>query len=387
MFFSRRWTPHFLIYSLITLWQPLSTLANYDPSACNNSPHLCSLSYGDITYLGTHNSPFLRNKQTGFSTSGNQYFNVTVQLDAGIRLLQGQLHQDPDGSEPRMCHSSCSLLDGGSLTEWLSQIQTWMQSHPSEVVTLLIVNSDNIAAKTLETYFSNSKTADMAYVPPQGTKIRSFPTLQTMIKDNKRLVIFLTSSFDYTSAPYLLNEWDFIWETQWQTTDPQGWSCDLDRPAALRNSTQMAEQQGIVPPLNWFLYQNMGLGILQPNVDIIYTTNGDGLTSGLKNCAASSAWEYLPVPRVPIFILVDFFNEGNPISTVDTLNNVTNPINRVAPPPTPSQTPSQGDVGGKSAGELSLDNLLMQIDSGKNPTWGDWIIAGGNWGPQISINL
>lgn len=290
MFFSRRWTPHFLISSLIIFWQPLSTLANYDDQACNNSPHLCSLSYGEITYLGTHNSPFLRNKQTSFSTSGNQYFNVTVQLDAGIRLLQGQLHQDPDGSEPRMCHSSCSLLDGGPLTEWLSQIQKWMESHPSEgmgyvlvsssnmgisadnicvVVTLLIVNSDNIPAKTLKTYFSNSKTADLAYVPPQGTKIRSFPTLQTMIKDNKRLVIFLTSSFDYTSAPYLLNEWDFIWETQWQNTDPQGWSCDLDRPTALRNNTQKAEQEGIVPLLNWFLYQSIGLGILQPDVDIV----------------------------------------------------------------------------------------------------------------------
>ena len=40
--------------------------------ACNNSPDLCSRSYSSITYLGAHDSPFLRNSSNGFSDSGNQ---------------------------------------------------------------------------------------------------------------------------------------------------------------------------------------------------------------------------------------------------------------------------------------------------------------------------
>ena len=139
------------------------------------------------------------------------------------------------------------------------------------MVTLLIVNTDNIPAKTLETYFSSSGTAELAYVPPDGVMIRSFPTLETMIKEKKRLVIFLTSSFDYSSAPYLLNEWNYIWETRWENTDPTDWSCDLDRTPSLKGDIETAEEQGIVPLLNWYLYQSVGLGILKPDVDIVST--------------------------------------------------------------------------------------------------------------------
>lgn len=41
-------------------------------TACNNSPDLCSKSYGEITHLGAHDSPFVRDASTDYSTSGNQ---------------------------------------------------------------------------------------------------------------------------------------------------------------------------------------------------------------------------------------------------------------------------------------------------------------------------
>lgn len=59
-----------------------------------------------------------------------QWYNATVALDAGVRLLQSQLHKD--GSDIKLCHSSCSLFDGGTLTSWLTPIATWMFAHPSE---------------------------------------------------------------------------------------------------------------------------------------------------------------------------------------------------------------------------------------------------------------
>ncbi|KAF8451764.1 hypothetical protein BGX38DRAFT_1329427 [Terfezia claveryi] len=87
---------------------------------------------------------------TSFSTSGNQFFNVTVQLDVGIRLLQRQLHKDSKGGEPRLCHSTCTLMDAGTLGDRLSKIKEWMDEHESKVVTLLIVNEElhmNIGAE------------------------------------------------------------------------------------------------------------------------------------------------------------------------------------------------------------------------------------------------
>ena len=118
--------------SLLLLLSPFASADEYNTTACNNSPHLCNLSYGAITHLGTHNSPFLRDASTGFSISGNQYFNVTMQLNSGVRLLQAQMHKDENGGEPRLCHSSCALMDGGTLTKWLSEIKAWMDSHTSE---------------------------------------------------------------------------------------------------------------------------------------------------------------------------------------------------------------------------------------------------------------
>ena len=65
--------------SLLSLLLPLafaSTLdRRNDTTACNNSPSLCDKSYGEITPLGAHNSPFVRDESTDFSTSGNQYVN------------------------------------------------------------------------------------------------------------------------------------------------------------------------------------------------------------------------------------------------------------------------------------------------------------------------
>jgi hypothetical protein len=41
-------------------------------TACNNSPSLCSKSYGEITHLGAHDSPFVRDASTSYSTAANQ---------------------------------------------------------------------------------------------------------------------------------------------------------------------------------------------------------------------------------------------------------------------------------------------------------------------------
>lgn len=127
-------------------------------NACNNSPDLCTRPYNNITYLGAHNSPFLRNKETSFSTSGNHYYNTTTQLDAGVRLLSGQVHKaNGTGNDAwHLCHSSCDLLDAGTLENWLSEIKTWMDANTNDVVTLLLVNSDNASPADLGGVFSSS---------------------------------------------------------------------------------------------------------------------------------------------------------------------------------------------------------------------------------------
>lgn len=64
-----------LVWLLFALPSALSAAVSSQNSSlvCNNSPDLCSKSYGDITHLGTHDSAFVRNASNGYTVSGNQY--------------------------------------------------------------------------------------------------------------------------------------------------------------------------------------------------------------------------------------------------------------------------------------------------------------------------
>lgn len=143
----------------------------------------------------------------------------------------------------------------------------------SEVVTLLIVNGDKLSASELLPSFQDSEADSIAFVPSTGMSIREFPTLQAMIKKDKRLVVFITSGGGDKTAPFLLNEWDYIWETKWENTDANNWSCAVDRPGRLKGAEgiKLAEEEGVVPLLNWFLYADSGLGIMRPYVEVVRT--------------------------------------------------------------------------------------------------------------------
>lgn len=175
-------------------------------TACNNSPSLCSRSYDNITHLGAHNSPFLRDSSTGFSTSGNQFYNSTVQLSAGVRLLTAQVQTPSDSTALHVCHSSCSLLDAGTLSSWLSEVKTWMDSNPNDVVTILLVNGAGATASALAEAYTNSSLADLAYTPSSLEATTSWPTLSSLIGNNTRVLNFVASLDDNTAAPYLMYE-------------------------------------------------------------------------------------------------------------------------------------------------------------------------------------
>ena len=66
--------------------------------------------------------------------------------------------------------------------------------------------------------------------------------------------------------------------------------------------------------------------IQYPNTSYITTTNApSGGTGNLGASASRCSSEY---GRAPTFIVVDFFNVGPAIETVDGLNGVTNPVGR-----------------------------------------------------------
>lgn len=361
------------LLALLPLAAAATSVAPRDTKACNNSPSLCSKSYGEITHLGAHDSAFLRDSSTGNSISGNQHYNTTVQLDAGVRLVSAQVHQD--GSEWHLCHSTCSLLDSGKLSTWLSEIKDWLDSNPNEVVTVLLVNSDNAKGSDLDAEFKAAKITDYAYKPTSQGPPTSWPTLQSLIDDGTRLMTFVTPLSDNAGATYLMDEFKYIFENPYDVTSSSNFSCNVDRPSTV-DSAASAIAANMLPLQNHFLYQTVVLDYQAPNDSYVDTTNAPSGGEGNLGDATSdckTAWG-----RQPAFILVDYFEKGPAIETVDKLNGVTDAVGR-------TNISAIAEDQESSASTYSnvfkgLVDLVRSAQAGANPSMGEWVWAGGDWG-------
>ena len=191
--------------------------------------------YSEQTFIGTHNSVAIRTKDNNWSLSGNQYFNISTQLESGIRLLQAQGHRHPNGtSEIRLCHFSCTLMDGGSLQEFLRTVLEFLEAYPREVVTLLFVNTGPPLKQWAAAYYDTG--ADLvSYSPPSNKRhgkmrLEDWPTIEEMVDNNQRLVTFLSSGANLDQVSYLLPEYGYLFETNFGIESPDQYTCLPSRP-------------------------------------------------------------------------------------------------------------------------------------------------------------
>jgi hypothetical protein len=298
-------------------------------TACNNSPNLCSKGYDQITFLGAHDSPFLRDASTDYSASGNQYYDTTTSLSAGVRLLTAQVQLGGNsGNELHVCHTSCDLLDAGTLSSWLAEVRSWMNSNPNDVVTVLLVNGAGASASELAAqYQSAGITTSLAYTPSGSTsQSQQWPTLQSLINSGTRLVNFVASLDDNSAAPFLMNEFNYVFENNYEVSSPSNFTCEASRPST---ETSQLVSNDMLPLMNHFLYHIDGgslFNIESPNSSYVGTTNAPQGGVGNLGTAATTCRQYYG--RAPSFILVDFATVGPAIATVDHLNGVTNPVGR-----------------------------------------------------------
>lgn len=198
-----------------------------------------------------------------------------------------------------------------------------------------------------------------------------------MIDDGTRLVTFVTSVDSATAeTSYLLDEWSYIFENPYDVTSSDQFTCTPDRPDSAKGNAAAAVQSGKLPFMNHFLYQTGILDIETPNASYVGTTNApSGGTGNLGDAATKCTQEY---GRQPAFILVDFFNEGPAIDTVDKLNNVTNAVGR-------KELASSETSAGSTYHNVfkGLVQMVNQAKSGSNPSTADWIWVGGDWGSLL----
>jgi hypothetical protein len=246
------------------------------------------------------------------------------------------------------------------------------------VVTILLVNSDSATASELNTEFTTANITNYAYEPTQASAPTTWPTLQTMIDTGKRLVVFVAPLDTSSDHPYLLNEWTYVWENPYDVISASNFTCEVDRPSEYKDNSASALSANLLPLMNHFLYSSdfAMLDIEYPNASYVATTNAASGGVGNLGSAASTckkAWG----GRQPTFIMVDFFNRGPAIETVDNLNNVTNAVGRKSV--SKSEEPTSGAAANENVFK-ALVELAAAARAGTAVSTGNWIWTGGNWG-------
>ncbi|KAI0717258.1 PLC-like phosphodiesterase [Cerioporus squamosus] len=279
-------------------------------TVCNGHAELCDRSYGNVTFLGAHDS--FAFSEDPFALARDQEVDIPSQLGLGVRLLQAQAHVN-DGVL-HFCHTSCALFDGGSVEDYLKKVHDFLTANPNEVLTLIFTNPEGASLKDLwDPPFQASGIADLAYVPPHlPMKQSEWPTLNDMISSGKRVVVFLDAGADTDrSVPYILPEFQMVWETPFSVTDAS-FPCSVDR---INGSLSTEDHMYMI---NHSLNKDVfGTGIIVSDPLDASTTNG--VPSILANAAGC---EGFAAGRAPNFVLLDFVNIGDGAKAVDQLNGL-----------------------------------------------------------------
>ena len=81
------------------------------------------------------------------------------------------------------------------------------------VVTLVMVNIDDLAPTAFTSAFNASGAVDRTYSPPNATlSLDEWPTLSELTNANTNLVVFMDTQADFSSVPYLIDEFSHMFE-------------------------------------------------------------------------------------------------------------------------------------------------------------------------------
>ncbi|KAI9857599.1 MAG: hypothetical protein M1813_008191 [Trichoglossum hirsutum] len=267
---------------------------------CNGYLEFCERQYSNITEVCAHNSPF----NIRGNLFSNQELNVTAQLNDGIRMLQGQVHNQ--GGTLHFCHTKCDFIDAGPISDYLSNVTKWLQANPNEVVTILMGNSDGQPPTSFQEHIKKAGLEPFAYVPPKiPMGLNDWPTLSSMISSGKRAVIFLDYGADQGSVPYILDQFSQLWETPFSPTN-RSFPCEPDRPPGLKSDQASARMYMANHNLNVEIKVDK-LDVLLPAVaELTFMNGADGAGSlGEMQNTCLTRWN-----RAPNFLLVDYYDIG-----------------------------------------------------------------------------
>lgn len=287
---------------------------------CNGFTILCDKRLNEVVFAATHNSMSISNYGWMWPEHDG---TLTDQLAAGVRamlidtyygdtpekidtflktapssirpVLETIISQaDPalKGDGMFLCHNLCSL-GGTPLVESLAEIRVFMDSHPREVIVLIL--QDDVRPEDTARAFEESGLIRYVYAHDPG---EDWPTLGEMIEQGTRLVVFAENAGPPPAWHH--HAWEYIQETPFKFGSIAELSCVPNRGT---------------PDGSLFLLNHWITRRSPDRVDATIVNAYDYLLNRAEECQAQRG-------LIPNFIAVNFYSIGDLFVVVDTLNGV-----------------------------------------------------------------
>jgi len=267
----------------------LAVISTY--SQCYSCYELKENRYNETAFLTTHNA---FNCEEGDFQMPNQTYSISTQLNDGVRALMIDVYEK--NGVPTVYHGF-SFLGSVPLSSNLAEIKNFLENNPTEIVTIIF--ECNVSADMIEQAFINAELYNYLF---EKNELLPWPTLEEMINENKRLVVFTDQDDASEQQKWYHYVWDFAVETHFTIHNPDEFNCDYNR----------GDPENDLFIFNHFITSSVGTG----NIDQATIANSyPFFIDRIYNCIAEKE-------KLPNFITVDFYQTGNCCEVVNTLNSI-----------------------------------------------------------------
>lgn len=256
--------------------------------ACNGLVELCDRPLEQVLFVGTHNA--MSSSEDGWNFP-NQEYAFSRQLQDGVRALNFDTYWWNE--EAYLCHAYCDL-GNMLLVEGLDQVAQFLAQNPDEVL-LITIQSALEAEATLEA-FVQANLREQMYQHEVGS---DWPTLRTLIEENRRLVVFTSDGGGQANG--YMEQWTHWIDNPYSANSIEEFSCVEDR--------------GNPETASLF---NVNHFITNPVADIedaLLANQYDVLWEHLEGCQQETG-------RIPNQVLVDFYSQGDVLRVVKDWNQL-----------------------------------------------------------------
>ncbi len=179
-------------------------------------------SYDEISWLITHNA--FQNPEIGASDAGpggkNQQHSINTQLDNGVRsfmidLQYGRVSNVFKGSFLHLGHGAGGYFHWMEMCDFLEDIKLFLDENRDEVITLHMQVDNNVTVSHINEAFNgagnqcNSRADIDHYLYSQPFKNKRWPSLNSLIQTNKRLIVFSEKNFGNNVPSWLHYEFEY----------------------------------------------------------------------------------------------------------------------------------------------------------------------------------